>query len=101
MTRITVADLGHASCFSMGSLQSDARRKVAALHHNRGLSLERAGRYREAAEAYAEAVRLDPDDADAQVKLGLVLRELGRDEEANRAFLSALKLRSSPAFDGH
>jgi hypothetical protein len=35
------------------------------------------------------------------VKLGLVLRELGRDEEANRAFLSALRLRGSPAFDGH
>jgi Flp pilus assembly protein TadD len=83
----------------MPSLHSDVKRRFAAFHHNRGLSLERAGRYREAAEAYAEAVRLDPDDADAQIKLGLVLRELGRDEEANLAFLSAIRLRR--AFRGH
>ena len=34
-------------------------------------------------------------------RLGLVLRELGRDDEANLAFLSALRLRAGRRFDGH
>lgn len=66
---------------------------TSILFYNRGLILERQGRNDEAAAAYAEAARLDPGDVDAQVRLGLVLRDLGRDEEANRAFLTALDLK--------
>jgi Flp pilus assembly protein TadD len=69
--------------------------------YNRGLILERQGRNDEAAAAYAEAVRLDPGDVDAQVRLGLVLRDLGRDEEANRAFLTALDLKRAASFTPH
>ena len=65
----------------------------SVLFYNRGLAFERQGRSEEAAAAYAEAVRLDPGDVEAQVRLGLVLRDLGRDEEANRAFLAALDLK--------
>jgi Flp pilus assembly protein TadD len=81
----------------MESLHDDGRHELASRHASRGVTLERAGRYREAAEAYAEVVRLDPADPDAQARLGLVLRELGRDDEANRAFLIALELRGSLA----
>jgi Flp pilus assembly protein TadD len=63
-----------------------------AVHYNRALALERAGQAREAAAEFSEAARLDPSDVDAQVHLGLLLRELGRDEDANRAFLAALEL---------
>lgn len=63
-------------------------------HRNRGLALERAGRYAEAANAYREAARLDPGDIDAQVRLGLMLRGLGHDDEANEAFRAALDLRN-------
>lgn len=59
----------------------------------RGLGLERKGRYSEAAEAYREAARLTPGDVNARMRLGLVLRVLGRDEEANEAFRVALDLR--------
>ena len=66
-------------------------------HLNRGRTFERAGRYSEAVAAYQEAAQLDPSDVDAQVRLGLVLRVLGRDEEANEAFRAALDLRAEAA----
>lgn len=73
----------------------------SVLFYNRGLILERQGRNDEAAAAYGEAVRLDPRDVDAQVRLGLVLRDLGRDEEANRAFLTALDLKRAASLTPH
>jgi Flp pilus assembly protein TadD len=62
-------------------------------HLNRGLALERVGRYSEAADAYREAARLEPGDLDPHLRLGLVLRMMGRDEEANEAFRAALDTR--------
>lgn len=61
-------------------------------HLRRGLAFERAGRYSEAADEYREAAQQDPSDPEAQEHLGLVLRELGRDEEANEAFRAALEI---------
>jgi Flp pilus assembly protein TadD len=69
-----------------------------AFHYNRGLSLERSGKYEQAVEAYSEAIRNHPFDIDALAHLGLILRELGRDEEANCAFLTALDLKRQTTF---
>ncbi len=68
----------------------------AVVHYNRAVDLERRGHYQDAAAEYQEAIRLDPNDADTHVRLGLLLRELGRDEDANRAFEAALVLRGAP-----
>jgi Flp pilus assembly protein TadD len=82
----------------MKSLRSSPKPHVAAAAClSRAIALERSGHREEAAEAYGEAVHLNPDDPIAQTRLGLVLRELGRDEEANHAFLSALRLREALA----
>jgi Flp pilus assembly protein TadD len=78
----------------MEPMQSDRIPEPSAAQLSRGLAAERAGRYAEAVEAYREAARLDPGDIDAQVRLGLVLRVLGRDEEANEAFRLALDMRA-------
>jgi Flp pilus assembly protein TadD len=69
----------------------------AAAHRRRALALEFRGQYGEAVAAYHEAVRCDPEDADARIRLGLLLRELGQDEEANRTFEAALARRSGSA----
>ena len=61
----------------------------------RASSLERDGRVSEALEAYLQAVLFDPYDPLNHVRLGLVLRGAGRDEEANRAFQAALDLGSA------
>jgi len=76
--------------------------RAAIVHYNRAVELERTGRYEQAVTEYQEAVRLDPSDADAHVHLGLLLRELRRDEDANRAFEAALALYAprSPARGG-
>jgi Flp pilus assembly protein TadD len=66
-------------------------------HLGRGDAFERDGRYAEAAEAYRAAVAADPFDADARARLGVVLRELGLDEEANEAFRAALELHAETA----
>jgi Tfp pilus assembly protein PilF len=66
----------------------------AAFHRQRAGALEASGHSVEAVEAYREALRCDPENADAQRRLGLLLRELGHDEEANQAFAAAQRLHS-------
>lgn len=74
-------------------------RNVAAAEEQRrrAQALERDGAYEEAAAAYREAIRLDPADASTHVRLGIVLRGAGEDEEANRAFRAALDLQARAA----
>jgi Flp pilus assembly protein TadD len=68
-----------------------------AFEYNRALAAERSGRYDDAVSAYRESLRFCPVNIDVQVRLGLILRELGRDDEANRAFMTALDLQRAGA----
>jgi Flp pilus assembly protein TadD len=74
-------------------------RDVAAAEQQRqrAEALERDGSYREAVAAYREAIRLDPANASTHVRLGVVLRSAGEDEEANRVFRAALELQARTA----
>jgi Flp pilus assembly protein TadD len=67
----------------------------ALLHFTRALDFESRGRCADAAASYREAIRNDPGHVRALLRLGLVLRDLGRDEEANAAFATALRLHST------
>jgi Flp pilus assembly protein TadD len=58
----------------------------------RGQRLEREGRLDAAADAYREGLRQQPGDVAARIRLGLVLRQLGRDDEANEVFREVLEL---------
>lgn len=69
----------------------------AEQQRHRAEVLERDGCYREAVAAYREAIRLDPADASTHVRLGIVLRGAGEDEEANRVFRAALELQARVA----
>lgn len=71
---------------------NEAAEREAQEWSARASALERDGRVGEALEAYLQAVRFDPHDPINHVRLGLVLRGVGRDEEANRAFQAALDL---------
>lgn len=71
---------------------SEAAEREAQDWSARASAFERDGRVGEALEAYLQAVRFDPHDPMNHVRLGLVLRGVGRDEEANRAFQAALDL---------
>lgn len=74
--------------------------EAAAVHYDRATELERSGRCEEAVAEYQQAILIDPSDLDAHARLGLLLRELGRDEEANRAFEAALALSLASAASG-
>ena len=60
--------------------------------YNRGVEAANAGRWADAAPAFAEAVRLDPADADAHFQLGTAYKELGRFDEAAGEFTRATVL---------
>jgi tetratricopeptide (TPR) repeat protein len=60
-----------------------------------GLKLARLGKWNEAVAAYQEALRVDPNNADALFNLGFVYYELGLDAEAQEAFALAEALRTT------
>lgn len=82
----------------------EASRKAVALrpsaesYFNLGLASYYLRQYRESAEAYRQAIRLDPyNAADAYYALGLTMREWGRLEEEIQAYRQAIRLKSDYA----
>ena len=51
------------------------------------------GKYDEAIAQYSEALRINPDDADAHYNLGDALRNLGKYDEAAARYSEALRLK--------
>lgn len=69
-------------------------RPSAESYFNIGLASYYLKNYREAADNYRQAIRLDPyNAADAQYALGLVYRDWGRPEEEIQAYKQAIKLK--------
>jgi tetratricopeptide (TPR) repeat protein len=69
-------------------------RPSAESYFNIGLANYYLKNYREAAENYRQAIRLDPyNAADAHYALGLVYRDWGRPEEEIQAYKQAIKLK--------
>ena len=65
-------------------------------YFRKGLSLSKQGRWQEAANAYKESLRLDPNNPQTYLNLGFVYYELGYDREAQEAFDKASKLQARP-----
>jgi len=53
----------------------------AFARYNRGNALFNAGQYREAADAFIDALRLNPDDRDAKFNLSLALKKLQEQQQ--------------------
>jgi Flp pilus assembly protein TadD len=60
-----------------------------------GVKLARLGKWKQAAAAYREALRLDPANSEALSNLGFVYYEMGLDSEAQQALSQAELLRAS------
>jgi len=69
--------------------------EAVAVQYHQAVELEARERYAEAVEAYRRVLAVDAQRADVYVRLGLLLRHLGRDDEANMAFDAALKAHTS------
>ena len=69
-------------------------RPAAESYFNIGLASYYLKQYREAADAYRAAIRLDPyNSADAYYALGLVYRDWGKADEEIQAYKQAIKLK--------
>jgi tetratricopeptide (TPR) repeat protein len=69
-------------------------RPSAESYFNIGLASYYLKQYREAAEAYRQAIRLDPyNAADAYYALGLVYRDWGKTDDEIQAYKQAIRLR--------
>ena len=64
----------------------------AALLYQQAVEARKEGKFEEAAKQLEEAAKLNPDDADIQVQLGLSLTPLKRFDEARKSFDRALQL---------
>jgi tetratricopeptide (TPR) repeat protein len=69
-------------------------RPAAESYFNIGLASYYLKQYREAADAYRQAIRLDPyNAADAHYALGLVYRDWGKPDDEIQAYKQAIRLR--------
>ena len=63
------------------------------MHINLGMKLAQQRQLPEAVEQYEQALRLDPNSAEAHNNLGLVLFALGKEEQGVREFSTAIRLK--------
>ncbi|HJX90551.1 MAG TPA: tetratricopeptide repeat protein, partial [Pyrinomonadaceae bacterium] len=66
--------------------------KSFAGYFNKGITSLASGKYEDAVEALTQAIKLNPQDAIAQTKLGLAYSALGAHQRAITAFKQAIKL---------
>jgi tetratricopeptide (TPR) repeat protein len=86
--------LGRHSEAIEASKKAVTLRPSAESYFNIGLASYYLKNYREAAENYRQAIRLDPyNAADAHYALGLVYRDWGRPEDEIQAYKQAIKLK--------
>ena len=69
------------------------KKAEAARHHNLGVVLSRLGQWLEAREQWEQAVRIDPNYADAHVNLGIALAQVGDMEGAVGHLTRALQIK--------
>ena len=70
----------------------NATEDTAEWHFNQGNKLAEQGRYEQAIEDYDQAIRLNPEDADAYYNRGIVYYELGQLERAIEDYDEAIRL---------
>lgn len=66
--------------------------KLASWHSNKGVALLERGEYAKAADAFREAIEIDPSSPITHNNLGLAVMELGRMREAEASFKRAIAL---------
>ncbi|HAF25165.1 MAG TPA: hypothetical protein DCK93_20040 [Blastocatellia bacterium] len=90
--------LGRHSEAIESSRKAVVLRPSAESYFNIGLASYYLKQYREAADNYRQAIRLDPyNAADSYYALGLVYRDWGRPEDEIQAYKQAIRLRSDYA----
>ncbi len=66
----------------------------AQSHFEEGVRLAEQGHYIEALVELKQAIRADPDCAEAQLEIGVTYQKMGRPNQAIKAYLAALEIRA-------
>jgi tetratricopeptide (TPR) repeat protein len=76
---------------SSGSLTTEGDRSQARSYLDQGQELYRADQDEKAAEAFQQAIKSDPELAEAYFRLGLAYDALGREKEAEDTYKKAIE----------
>lgn len=68
---------------------------VAKSAYKKGVAFLASGRYEEAVEALNQAIKVDPNDVSAYIKLGMSYSELNKDKEAIAVYKMAVQINRS------
>jgi tetratricopeptide (TPR) repeat protein len=79
--------------FASGRQAGSQGRGSAERYFKAGVSYYEAGQYQQAIDAYILAVRLDPENADANYNLGMAYGSLGQYKEAIEAYKRAIRIK--------
>src|SRR3954454_17171797 len=90
-TELTQAKAVQPQELQQKGVESQEQQDAVACYH-RGVELYRAGRYKQAVEAFQQAIRLKPDFAAAHHGLGYVYDELGEYKKALQSYQRAIEL---------
>lgn len=69
--------------------------KVAPIHNNKGLALQKKNMMSEAVMSFDKAIYLNPNSSDAYNNKGIALKNLGKFEEAMESFDTAIRINKS------
>ncbi|OQX19755.1 MAG: hypothetical protein BWK75_05395 [Candidatus Altiarchaeales archaeon A3] len=73
------------------------KEEITGEHNNLGSLLKNLKRYDEAEKEYREAIRINPNDAEAHYNLGILLKNLKRYDEAENAYREAIRINPNDA----
>jgi len=90
-------NIGRGKVIAFKDAEIEDYKKTGEYWFYLGLAYGDSGMYKEAIEAYKQAIRLNPDDAEAHNNLGIAYGESGMYEEAIEAFKQAIRIEPDDA----
>jgi tetratricopeptide (TPR) repeat protein len=84
--------------FTLSSHAIEVTQNNYVAYNSRGASYNSIGRYQDAIEDYKQAIRINPDYAEAHYNLGIAYGELGRNQQAIDSFKQAIRLKQAARF---
>jgi len=85
--------IGKKKITALKDTEIEEYEKTADYWFVRGYYYEEAGLHKKAIEAYKQAIRIKPDDAEAHYNLGVAYGELGMYREAMEAYKQAIRIK--------
>lgn len=86
-------NIGREKVSELEDAEREDDKNTAIYWYNLGVDYDEAGMYKEAIEAYKQAIRIKPDYAEAHYNMGVLNNKLGMDKEAIEAYKQAVRIK--------